>query len=180
MIKLKNLLNEGSNQTYDYGCVMLYFSFPEMDKIHNTISPDHVYTEEGDRSFGLEDEPHTTLLYGLHPEVTERDVQSVLDKYTYSTVKAHNASLFQNPSYDVLKFDIKGDCLHESNADLRQYPYTSNFPDYHPHMTVGYIQPGLGQQYADKLKGQKFWLAPQYAVYSKADGSKVKMSIRVD
>jgi superfamily II DNA or RNA helicase len=32
--------------------------------------------------------------------------ENVLDKYTYSTVKAHNASLFENKDYDVLKFDI--------------------------------------------------------------------------
>jgi hypothetical protein len=65
-IKLIDLLKEGSNQTYDYGCVMLYFDFPLMDKIHNVIDPKDIYYEEGDRSFGLEDEPHTTLLYGLH------------------------------------------------------------------------------------------------------------------
>jgi hypothetical protein len=179
MIKLKSLL-EGSNQTYDYGCVMLYFTFPEMDKIHSAINPSHVYTEEGDRSFGLEDEPHTTLLYGLHPEVSDNDIQSILDKYTFSTMKIHNASMFQNPSYDVLKFDVNGDNLHQCNADLRQYPHTSTFPDYHPHLTIGYMQPGSGQRYVDAFAGQKFWLSPQYAVYSKADGSKVRMPIKVD
>lgn len=179
MIKLKDLL-EGSNQTYDYGCVMLYFTFPEMNKIHDAIDPKHVYTEEGDRSFGLEDEPHTTLLYGLHPEVSTKDVQSILNKYTFSTVKVHNASLFQNNDYDVLKFDVKGDNLHQCNADLKQHPHTSNFPDYHPHLTIGYIQSGNGQKYVDMLKGQKFWLAPQYAIYSKPDGSKEKININID
>ncbi len=68
---------------------------------------------------------------------------------------------------DVLKFDIKGENLHETNTDLQQYPFTSNFPDYHPHMTIAYLKPGSGKRYAKMLKGQEFDLIPQHAVYSK-------------
>ena len=179
MIKLLDLLKEGK-QTYDYGCAMLYFNFPEMNKIHDAINPDDVYTQEGDRSFGYENEPHCTLLYGLHEGVTTEDIKKVLDKYTYTTLKAHNASLFENPDYDVLKFDIKGDNIHETNKDLQQYPFTSNFPDYHPHMTVAYLKPGTGKRYAKMLNGFEYDLVPQYAVYSKPNGDKDKIKIKVD
>lgn len=179
MQKLAGLITE-EKQTYDYGCAMLYFHFPEMNKIHNAIHPDHVYTQEGDRSFGLETEPHCTLLYGLHEGVTTENVEKVLDKYTYYTCKAYNASLFENPDYDVLKFDIKGDNLHETNKDLQQYPFTSNFPDYHPHMTIAYLKPGTGKRYVKMLKGFEYNLAPQYAVYSKPNGDKDKINIKVD
>lgn len=179
MIKLLDLLKE-EKQTYDYGCAMLYFSFPEMNKIHDAINPDDVYTQEGDRSFGYENEPHCTLLYGLHGDVTTENVEKVLGKYTYYTCKAHNASLFENPDYDVLKFDIKGDNLHETNKDLQQYPFTSNFPDYHPHMTIAYLKPGTGKRYAKMLNEFEYDLVPQYAVYSKPNGDKDKISIKVD
>jgi 2'-5' RNA ligase len=179
MQKLAGIITE-EKQTYDYGCAMLYFNFPEMNKIHDAINPNDVYTQEGDRSFGFETEPHCTLLYGLHEGVTTEDVEKVLDKYTYYTCKAHNASLFENPEYDVLKFDIKGDNLHETNADLQQYPFTSNFPDYHPHMTIAYLKPGSGKRYVQMLKGVEFDLAPQYAVYSKPNGDKDKINIRID
>jgi 2'-5' RNA ligase len=179
MIKFLDLLKE-DKQTYDYGCVMLYFDFPQMNKIHDAIKPDDVYTKEDDRSFGFENEPHCTLLYGLHDGVTTEDVESVLNKHTYYTCTAHNASLFETPEYDVLKFDIKGDNLHETNADLQQYPFTSSFPDYHPHMTIAYLKPGTGKRYVKILKGVEFDLLPQYAVYSKPDGDKDKINIKVD
>jgi 2'-5' RNA ligase len=183
MIKLSNLIKENSKLTYDYGCVMLYFSFPEINKIHDSINPSHIYTEDGDTTYGLEDEPHTTLLYGLHNEVTLEDVSDVLDNYTYYTCKIHNPSLFENEKYDVLKFDVDGDNLHQTNADLKQFPFTSNYPNYHPHLTIAYLKPGMGKKYVDmlnKAKANEFWLAPQYAVYSEVDGTKTKINIRVD
>jgi hypothetical protein len=180
MIKLKDLIKEGSGQVYEYGCAMLYFSFPEINKIHDAIDPKHIYIEEGDRTFGLEDEPHTTLLFGLHQEVGTKQIQEVLDKYTYSTCEIHNASLFKNEKYEVLKFDVAGNNLHESNKDLREYPHTSNFPNYHPHLTIGYLKPGCGDKYVQMLKGKEFWLTPQYAVYSKPDGSQETLNIKID
>jgi hypothetical protein len=177
MIKLLDLLNE-EKQTYDYGCAMLYFNFPEMNKIHDTINPKDVYEEEDDSSFGLEDEPHCTLLYGLHDGVTTEDIKKVLDKYNYPEVTAYNASLFENEKYDVLKFDIKGPNLHETNNDLKQYPYSSDYPDYHPHMTVAYLKPGTGKRYVKMLNKFEFELQPQYAMYSKPDGDRDKISIK--
>jgi len=178
MIKLLDLLKE-EKQTYDYGCAMLYFDFHQINKIHDAINPKDVYTQEGDRSFGFEDEPHCTLLYGLHGGVTTKDVEKVLNKYTYHICKAYNASLFENPEYDVLKFDIKGDNLHETNADLQQYPFTSNFPDYHPHMTIAYLKSGTGKRYVKMLNGIEYDLLPQYAIYSRPDGEKDKIKIKV-
>jgi hypothetical protein len=178
MIKFIDILKE-EKQTFDYGCVMLYFDFIQMNKIHDFIDPNDIYIQEGDRTFGLEDEPHCTLLYGLHDGVSNENIKSVLDKYTYTTLKAHNISLFENPDYDVLKFDVQGDNLHEINSDLQQYPYTSNFPDYHPHMTVGYLNSGSGKRYVEMLKDYEYELLPKYAVYSKPDGNKIKIKIKV-
>jgi hypothetical protein len=174
------LLQEGSDQIYEFGCAMVYFNFPEMNKIHDVIDPEDIYYEEGDRTFGLEDEPHCTLLYGLHPEVTTEDVEKVTDKYTFYTCKLHNVSLFKNEQYDVLKFDVVGDNLHEINKELTQYPHTTNFPDYHPHTTIGYLKPGQGQKYVDMLKGQEFQLTPQLVIYSKPNGDQDKININID
>jgi hypothetical protein len=80
----------------------------------------------------------------------------------------------------VLKFDIKGDNIHETNKDLQQYPFTSNFPDYHPHMTIAYLKPGTGKRYAKMLKEFEYDLIPQYVVYSKPNGDKDKIKIKVD
>ena len=180
MIKLVDLLQEATGQKFEYGCTMLYFTFHEINKIHDAIDPNHIYTEEGDHSYGLEDEPHTTLLFGSHSDVTTEDIKKVLDNYTYSTCKIHNASLFENPKYDVLKFDVKGDNLHETNEDLKQYPFTSDFPNYHPHLTIGYLKPGTGKKYVKILKGLEYELMPNYAIYSKPNGEKDKIEIKTE
>lgn len=180
MIKLMDLLKENLSSIYSYGCVMLYFDFPELFKIQDYINSEDLYEEEGDNSYGLENEPHTTLLYGLHEEVSDNDVKNVLNNFTFSTCKVYDISTFNNPKYDVLKFNVKGENLHKCNSELKQYPYTSDFPDYHPHLTVGYLQPGSGKKYVDKFKDIQFDLTPKYAVYSKPLGDKTKIKINID
>ena len=163
---------------------MLYFYVPQINKIHNIINPDHVYKDENDPSFGLETEPHCTLLYGFHQEIQSYDIKKVLKNHTFSTCKLHNVSLFENEKYDVLKYDVgyptrSGEFLHKCNKELSKYPHTTNFPDYHPHLTIAYLKPGMGSKYVEVLKNQEFELTPQYAVYSHPNGSKTKIEIQI-
>jgi hypothetical protein len=177
MIKLMDILKEQVQPKYEYGCAMLYFDFPTINEIHDIINPEDVYEDPTNPTFGLETEPHTTLLYGLHDGVTEQDIKNVLDKFTFGNCKIANASLFENENFDVLKFDVSGEGLYEANTELVKYPNTQTFPDYHPHMTIAYLKPGKGKQYADKLNGQEFELTPTHAVYSMPSGEKKKIQI---
>lgn len=176
MQELAGIKKEENKQTYDYGCVMLYFNVPIMSEIHKAIHPSDVYTEEGDRSFGLEKQPHCTLLYGLHEEVTDKQVTDVLEKFTFDACTIHNASVFEN-AYDVLKFDVTGTNLHKCNAELTKLPHTTDYPDYHPHMTIGYLKSGKAKNYTHALSDRKFKIKPTHAVYSKPDGSKITIKI---
>jgi len=175
--KFMSLLTE--NHKYEYGCAMLYFTFPEIKEIHDLIDSNDLYNEVGE-DYGLETEPHVTLLFGLHKGIPTSTVEKVLDDRTFYTCKGHNASIFENEKYDVLKFDIEGDGLHEINDELKKQPHTSDFPDYHPHMTIAYLKPGKGKKYIKMLKGMKYQLPPKYAVYSKPNGTKNKITIKVD
>ena len=95
-IKLfEQFIAEKEGDTYNYGCAMLYFDFPQMNKIHDAIDPKDLYTEEGDRTFGIEDEPHCTLLYGLHKEVTPEMIQEIVKNFKFEACMAYNASLFE-------------------------------------------------------------------------------------
>jgi 2'-5' RNA ligase len=167
---------EKEGDTYDYGCAMLYFDFPQIKDIHAKIAEADLYTEEGDRTFGIEDEPHCTLLYGLHKEVTPEMIQEIVKNFKFEACEAHNASLFEN-EYDVLKFDIKGTNLHECNEALAKLPHTNSFPDYHPHMTIAYIKKGLGEKYTKMLEDSAFDLEPTRIIYSTPEGDKITMPI---
>ena len=185
---LKSILKENSTDTYNYGCVMLYFDFPQMSDLHSIIDKSDVYTESEDKSYGLEDKPHCTLLYGLHDTVSLSDVKLAINTITFGDCKIYNPSLFtSNKKYDVLKFDVapqsKGRTfLTKAHMALKKYPYTSDFPDYEPHMTIAYIKSGLGSKYVDKLIESgitEFVLTPTHAVYSEPNGKNTRISILI-
>jgi 2'-5' RNA ligase len=183
MFKMMSLLNEDKNHKYEYGCAMLHFTFPEMKYLHKLVNSEDIYTEEDDSSFGLEDEPHTTLLFGLHDTVSLGDVKNVMDEFKFGNLVAYNPSLFQNKKYDVLKFDIKyptkGDeFLHKCNEEFKKFPHTSDFPNYHPHMTIAYLKPGKGIKYIRKIGMIEYNLIPEYGVYSQPNGNKTKISLK--
>ena len=180
---LNRLMNENSASTYDFGCVMLYFDFPELAELQHQILVDDIYFESGDKTFGLEDEPHCTLLYGLHKTVSVEDVRRVIEGFTYSSCDVHTPSLFKSEKYDVLKFEVDGENIYETNKALIEYPYTNSYSTYNPHLTVAYLQPGRGEKYVEmfnRKKKNKFWLHPQYVVYSTPNGDKHKLNITTD
>lgn len=180
--KMKTIMGLNENTSpREYSCAMLYFNDNAISNFQNLIDPEDLYTEE--EGFGMETEPHCTLLYGLHDdEVSLEDIIKVLDNHTYTTCKGHNISCFNNPKYDVLKYDIMGDELSETNEELKQYPYTTDYPDYHPHMTIAYLKPGKGEKYIDMLNkdNNEISLTPQYAVYSQPDKTKHKIPVKLD
>lgn len=169
---------EATQQKYEYGCAMLYFNFPTLKILHQAIDPADIYTEDGTRSFGLEVEPHVTLLYGLHDGVTADQVKKIVNRFPYGKCRFYNASLFEN-DYDVLKFRVEGLNLHTSNKMLKELPHTSTFPNYQPHLTVGYLKQGTGKKYTEMFEHLEFEAMPTYVVYSAADGTKHTLSIEL-
>lgn len=181
--KMMDFLMEGGRK-YEYGCAMLYFDFPQMFKIQDAIDPDNVYEDPDDDSFGFETEPHITLLFGLHKEVTDEQVKDIVTKFVYGPITISKLSTFDNLDYDVLKFDIPNTSsgagfLYKANKDLAKLPHTTDFPNYHPHMTVVYLKKGTGKKWIKKLKSQEYTLTPKYAKFSKPNKEEKKIEIRV-
>lgn len=177
-IKLfEEFLNERINTTHDFNCAMLYFDFPAMATLHQSINPRDIYTVESNEGYGLETEPHCTLLYGIEPQVTVDQVAKKLEGIKFGECKAYNLSLFENEDFDVLKFDMEGDNLHNANKALTELPYKTDYPDYMPHMTVAYLKPGKGSEYLKILNSQEHSLKPLHITYSMTDGSKQKIDL---
>lgn len=169
---------EKKDNRYEYGCAMVYFDFPEMPKLHAEIKEDEIYAPKGG-GYGLETEPHVTLLFGLHDE--EIEDSSVLDACLlrkYKNMKLDNVSLFKNDEFEVLKFDVECEDLHYVNNILSKLPHTTRYPDYHPHTTIAYLKPGKGDDVIERLNIKKAYkVKPEEIVYSKSDKSKVKRKI---
>lgn len=155
------------------GCLMLYFDFPSMNEIHDIIEKDDLYGVED--NFGLETEPHCTLLFGFDDsKCTADEVFKSIADVEFPELILSNVSLFEN-DYDVLKFDVSTEegVLHKVNNTLRDnFEYENDYPDYHPHCTIAYVNKGEGKKYVEVLKDKTYRVIPKKLVYS--DAEKIK------
>lgn len=132
---------------YDYGCAMINFNVPNWDEVLSAIDPKDIYTG---KTYGLQNNPHITLLYGLHPEVTFDQVQSCFNdiKGDDITIEVDGVSIFENPEFDVVKLGVKEHpILSDLFQNLSKLPNSNSFKEYVPHITVGYVNKGTGKKY---------------------------------
>lgn len=144
---------EASGMVHEYACALapLPELLPSLLTLQKNIAPEDLIKAE--------DEPHITVLYGLHSDNPE-PVKKLLAAYPPPAVTILGLSLFSSPESDVLKFGIESPGLATMNAALRgSLTYTNNYKDYVPHMTVAYLRPGTGKKYlslvADDLVGRE-------------------------
>ena len=172
------LLTEEKGNSYKYGCVMLYLDLDENkeNEIQSLIDENDLYLgTEDDPGYGREDEPHVTVLYGIHSDVPDEDVEKLIDKLTQPELILNKISIFDNSDkgFDVVKFDVENNELHQMNEMFKKLPYTSEYPDYHPHVTIAYVKAGEGEKYVKTLpEDTEIKIKPNKIVYSKPDGSK--------
>lgn len=172
--ELRRLL-EGKPSDYESGCVMLEFKPKGWSKLLSKIDNKDLYLgpDEGS-TYGKEDNPHVTLLYGLKLSVKNKDVEEVISKFELPEFSLHNPSLFEKDEYDVLKFDVKGKSLHKFNKALRELPYENDYPDYHPHCTIAYLKKNTAQKYLDMFKDEIPECSGGIIVYSHPEDGKKK------
>jgi len=171
--QFKHLNEKTENQSYSSGCIMGYFNtpFPEIE-----IDKDDLYNND-ENEYGLElGDKHVTILYGLHDdEINEDDIVKLFSMINGPEVTTNKISLFENEKYDVVKWDIESEELTLLNKMVTSmFPYTSNFPDYYAHATIGYCIPGKGKTYQKDLD-ESLKMKVDYWIYSKADGKKIKI-----
>jgi len=139
-----------------YGCIMMDADIKNWNEFHTAgIEEDDVYIKPYDDSYGLEENPHVTILYGIHEE--EVDPQRMADLIEYYmkpvTLTVTEIGVFEGKEYDVVKYDLPLTGQLQKYRDLfSQIPNTQSYPDYHPHMTIAYVKPGTGKKYAMELK----------------------------
>jgi 2'-5' RNA ligase len=179
----KRVLNEAAG--HSYGCVMLYLDAPKdwwqarLDKIDD----EDVYEPEGERDYGKQpnSESHITLLFGLHSDIPDEDIEELIDKMKAPEVTLSNITMFDNADkgFDVVKFDVVGKDLHDMNAMFAELPHTTDYPDFHPHATISYVKGGTGKKYLETLSDDdSMTFKPTKVVYSKADGTKKTYTIK--
>lgn len=179
MKPLKNLVREAllkqQPRKYDYGCVMVNLKIDpaKWAALQDIVDEKDVYFGDDEKGFGREMKPHVTVLFGIHDDVPDADVEKLIKKIKEPEIELKDVSSFDNKLFDVLKFDIHSKDLVKLNTMFKQLPYTSDFPDYHPHATICYLKPGLAKKYIPKFKDiDPLEADTDKVLFSKADGDK--------
>jgi len=174
--EFRKLLLEGDGDTYDYGCVMLKLDFSDKDwkKVQDLIDDEDVYTKDGDIGYGREDAPHTTILYGLHDDIPDSDIESIVNDIDRFEINLAKIDIFENDDFDVVKFSVIGLAkkrLSELNDKFSELPHTNTYPDYKPHVTIAYVKSGTGKKYVKTLGKDSISTVPTKVRYSKPGDS---------
>lgn len=177
--KIRQRIDEIAGVKYNFGCVMLFFDIPkkEWDSIQNLIDDKDI--SNVDDVTGRETEPHVTLLYGIHDDVPDEDVEAIINEFIAPEIMLDKIGVFENEKFDVVKFDIECKALNSMNKKLKELDHTSSFPTYEAHSTIAFVKNGEGKKYVQTLDGkEKIILVPNKIVYSKPDGTKKKYEFK--
>jgi 2'-5' RNA ligase len=137
-----------------------------------------LYTNPDDPTFGREEEPHITVLYGLHSS-DHRPVEKVLHNERTGEVVLGRMSLFtSNDKFDVLKIEVESEMLHKLHKTLsNNLPATDAYPSYIPHVTIAYVKKGKADKFVGEevFKGETF--SPAELIFSSKTGTRTKIKI---
>jgi hypothetical protein len=164
-------------KTYEFGCVMVDVPVKNWNEITSFIDTDDIYTVSDNDTYGIQDRPHLTLLYGTHKEVTSEQVESLLKNVKPFSIEIDGVDIFENKDYDVVKFNVKKNDLLQSIFDsLSTLPNSNSFKDYKPHITIAYVKKGTGKKY---IKSDYKWKVDNIneVTYSMVDGNEYKFSL---
>lgn len=159
----------------DYACLMLDYEMPDFIKeIQKTIPEDEIYfgtdQEKKHNTYGLEDEAHITVVYGLENKVSYDELKEHLFPIEdYKTILV-NISTFENEKFDVLKVSAKCPKAAESNKLIMDnFDVHTDFPDFNPHMTIAYMKKGCADKYKKDILSKIDTIKPYGFNYSYSD-----------
>jgi len=138
----------------DYqGCAFVKLEIENWDKILKMVDPNDVY-EPTKKEYGLETNPHVTLLYGIKNDIQSDIVKKLLLEvnlpYTIDEVDG-KISMFEPADYDVIKIGLKSANLSIYNERLKELPFKNDYAnEYNPHLTIAYLKKGTGKKYVGK------------------------------
>jgi len=173
--KYLEFIKEEADHKHEYGCVMLDLDIPNWKEIQSEIHPDDLYHHPTDDSYGLEDNPHLTILYGTRDnEIEQNDIIEKINEFKSMNLSFDVVGLdiFSGNDYDVVKFNVeKNRTLQEMFDQLSKFPNSNKFQNYSPHITLAYVKSGMGKKYIDSNKKLNYKIKD--FIYSKSSGEKI-------
>lgn len=139
----------------EYAFLMIDYKTPSfIKKLQDIIPEKELYfgDEEEDNDYGIEDNSHVTLAPCLDLNVDLEKLKTFLLPLNEYKCILNNISIFENDKYDVLKADVKCPNMHKTYEKIKNnFELHSDYKEYHPHMTIAYLKPSLGEKYKKKM-----------------------------
>jgi 2'-5' RNA ligase len=105
----------------------------------SSVPDEDVYDDEKGEK-GREDDPHVTVLYGLHTSDHD-EVRGKLSGFGPIKARLGRVTAFHNPDCVVLKVAVESQDLIRLNGFVkRNFEYTDTHPEYKPHATIAYLR----------------------------------------
>lgn len=162
-----------------YAFLMIDYDTPSFIKdIHSQLLEDELYKEEeGDK--GIELDTHVTLAPCLDNDIDLEELKQHLLPLSKYTILLNNVSTFDNELYDVLKCDVQCDFLHNTNHKLKTiYPMHTEYDEYHPHLTIAYLNKGVCDRFKKDILTPLVVLKPKQFHYSFYDENGIQQKIK--
>ena len=142
---VENRLNEG---VYEYSSAQFIFNDYITAKLKEFARS--VIREEDLVEF--EQIPHITVKYGIHdssPEKTFNLVSPLLYNGIVCTIE--RTELFEGQDSDAVVLKVESEYIRKlNNIITANIPNVTTFPEYIPHITLGYVRKGTGNLYKGK------------------------------
>lgn len=150
------------NTTREYAFLMVdYISNGFIEEIQSKIKKDELYREEDNNDYGLEKDPHVTLVPCLDNDVDLEELKTYLDDISQYDIILTDLSKFECDKFDVLKCAVKSDKLKQTNKEiLKKFESHSEYKEYQPHLTIAYMKHGMADKYLRPILPKLIHLKP--------------------
>jgi 2'-5' RNA ligase len=143
------------------------------------IPENDLYKDPNEAGLGRENEPHVTVLYGIH-ETNVRKVKTLIENEKPFEIRLGNIGIFShNEIFDVVKINVTSKQLNDLNKVLKdELSHKNLYPIYSPHVTIAYVKKGRAKSLEDDsfFAGKKFPV--KQVVFSSKNGSKCLLTLK--
>lgn len=117
---------------------------------NKNIPEKEIFVDTSNDFYGREQDPHITILYGLHTNNESHCCDLIKNQKKFEVV-LKEMFLFRRKDFNVLAIRVESNILYELNRKLKKLPHT-NRHQYIPHITIAYLaKPTFGN-----FSNQKF------------------------
>jgi 2'-5' RNA ligase len=179
------MIEENSKGNYEFSSVQ--FNYPidfakdVMQWGRKNVDTEDIFVDPHDESYGLEDNIHTTVLYGIHDKTPSKTKRIIEPTPPFKITLGEIDKFPGGTDYDVIKINVEGDVLRDLHYKIREnITNTNSYPDYKPHMTIGYVLPNscnhlLG---SEEFKGMTFQV--NTVIFSSSEKKWKKFKIKLE